>query len=90
MIWTQLASTAVLVSLLTACSASQEEKSNESAARAQQDAAKNAAQDTAKNTAKNTVFKEMVGTMDKARGVEDTAAQHKEQLDQALERAEGK
>jgi hypothetical protein len=37
---------------------------------------------------KDTVIGDMVGTMDKARAVEDTAMQHKEDLDRALDAAE--
>jgi outer membrane murein-binding lipoprotein Lpp len=67
----------MVVTLLAACSASQQEGKEKSAAQAP------------KNPAQETVFKDMVGTMDKARAVEDTAAQHKQQLDQALQQAEG-
>jgi hypothetical protein len=38
---------------------------------------------------KDTVFGDAVGTMDKARAVQDTTLQHKEDLDRALESAEG-
>lgn len=37
---------------------------------------------------KDTAFGDMAGTLDKARGVEDTALQHKEAIDRALERDE--
>jgi hypothetical protein len=37
----------------------------------------------------DTAFGPMVGTMDKARGVEDTTLQHKEDMDQELQRQEG-
>jgi hypothetical protein len=37
---------------------------------------------------KDTAFGDMVGTMDKARAVEDTAQQRKEELDRAIERNE--
>jgi hypothetical protein len=37
---------------------------------------------------KDTAFGDMVGTMDKARAVEDTTMQHKEELDRALNAAE--
>ncbi|HEY8538939.1 MAG TPA: hypothetical protein VIL28_08730 [Steroidobacteraceae bacterium] len=36
-----------------------------------------------------TVFGPTVGTMDRARSVEDTTMQHKQDLDRALEAAEG-
>jgi nitrous oxide reductase accessory protein NosL len=36
-----------------------------------------------------TAFGDMVGTMDEARGVEDTTMQHKENIDQALRESEG-
>jgi hypothetical protein len=36
----------------------------------------------------DTAFGPMVGTMEKARGVEDTTLQHKEDLDRELERQE--
>lgn len=36
-----------------------------------------------------TVFGDLVGTMDKARSVEATTLQHKEELDRSLEEAEG-
>lgn len=38
---------------------------------------------------KDTVFGDAVGTMDKARAVEDTTMRHKEDLDRAMESAEG-
>lgn len=38
---------------------------------------------------KDTAFGDMVGTMDKARGVEDTTMQHKEDLDRAMQESEG-
>jgi hypothetical protein len=38
---------------------------------------------------KDTVAGDLVGTMDKARGVEDTTMQHKEELDRAMDAAEG-
>lgn len=41
------------------------------------------------NPAKQTVFKEMVEAEDRARAVQGTVDQHKQQLDQALEAAEG-
>jgi len=53
----------------------------------QQEASKASPEPVTKD-AKDTVFRETVGTMDKARAVEDTAAQHQQQLDQALENAE--
>lgn len=37
----------------------------------------------------DTVFGDTVGTMDKARAVEQTTLQHKEDLDRAMEDAEG-
>jgi len=37
----------------------------------------------------DTAFGDMVQTMDKARAVEDTTRQHKEELDRALDAAEG-
>ena len=37
---------------------------------------------------KDTVFGDVVGTMDKARAVEDTTMQHKEDLDRAMNEAE--
>jgi len=37
---------------------------------------------------KDTVAGDLVGTMDRARGVEDTSMQHKEELDRALDAAE--
>jgi hypothetical protein len=37
---------------------------------------------------KDTVFGDTVGTMDKARGVEDTMTQHKEDLDRVTKEAE--
>jgi len=37
----------------------------------------------------DTAFGDMVGTMDKARAVEDTTMAHKEELDRALQEAEG-
>jgi hypothetical protein len=37
---------------------------------------------------KDTVFGDAVGTMDKARAVEETTMQHKEDLDRAMEDAE--
>jgi hypothetical protein len=37
----------------------------------------------------DTAFGTMAGTMDKARGVEDTTLQHKEDMDQELRRQEG-
>ena len=39
---------------------------------------------------KDTAFGDMVGTMDRARGVEDTTMQHKADTDKALDAAEGK
>ncbi len=39
---------------------------------------------------KDTAFGEMVGTMDRARGVQDTTMQHKAYTDKALDAAEGK
>lgn len=36
-----------------------------------------------------TVFDDMVGTMDRARSVEDTTMQHKQDLDRALQESEG-
>ena len=39
---------------------------------------------------KDTVFGDMVGTMDKARGVEATLQQDKEALDRAVEQAEAR
>lgn len=38
---------------------------------------------------KDTVFGDMVGTMDKARAVEDTAMQHKQDIDAAVKANEG-
>ncbi|AMN47851.1 hypothetical protein ACG33_12225 [Steroidobacter denitrificans] len=38
---------------------------------------------------RETVLDDMVGTMDRAREVEDITRQHKQALDRALERAEG-
>jgi hypothetical protein len=38
---------------------------------------------------KDTAFGDMVGTMDKARGVEDTTMQHKRDMDAAIESQEG-
>jgi len=38
---------------------------------------------------KDTAFGDMVGTMDRARGVEDTTMQHKEDVDRSLDEAEG-
>lgn len=38
---------------------------------------------------KDTAFDDMVGTMDKARAVENTTMQHKEDVDRALQEAEG-
>jgi nitrous oxide reductase accessory protein NosL len=37
----------------------------------------------------DTAFGEMVGTMDKARGVENTTLQHKEDIDEAVRESEG-
>jgi len=37
----------------------------------------------------DTAFGDMVGTMDKARAVEDTTLQHKEDIDRALQESEG-
>jgi hypothetical protein len=37
----------------------------------------------------DTVFGDTVGAMDKARGVEATTLQHKQELDRAMEAAEG-
>lgn len=37
----------------------------------------------------DTVFGDMVGTMDKARAVEGTAMQQKQEIDRALDEAEG-
>ena len=37
----------------------------------------------------DTVFGDAVGTMDKARAVEETTLKHKEELDRAMETAEG-
>jgi hypothetical protein len=38
---------------------------------------------------KDTVLGDAIGTMDKARAVEDTTLQHKEDLDRAMDEAEG-
>ncbi len=38
---------------------------------------------------KDTAFGDMVGTMDRARGVQDTVQQQKEAADKAIENAEG-
>jgi hypothetical protein len=38
---------------------------------------------------KDTAFGDMVGTMDKARGVETTTLQHKQDMDRTLEQQEG-
>jgi hypothetical protein len=38
--------------------------------------------------AEDNVLKDMTGTMDKARGVEDTTLEHKEELDRAMEAAQ--
>jgi hypothetical protein len=38
---------------------------------------------------KDTVFGDTVSTMDKARSVEDTTMQHKQELDRAVQDAEG-
>ena len=38
---------------------------------------------------KDTVFGDMVGTMDKARGVQDTVDAHKRDLDQRMQSTEG-
>ena len=38
---------------------------------------------------KDTAFGDMVGTMDKARGVETTTLQHKQEMDKTLEQQEG-
>jgi hypothetical protein len=38
---------------------------------------------------KDTVLGDAIGTMDKARAVEDTTMQHKEDLDRAMDEAEG-
>ena len=48
------------------------------------------AQREAKQAAKDTVFGDTVETMDKARAVEDVAAQRQRELQQSLEQAEGK
>lgn len=40
-------------------------------------------------TVEDTAFGDMVGTMDKARSVEGTTLQHKQDLDRALEQSEG-
>jgi hypothetical protein len=37
----------------------------------------------------DTAFGDMVGTMDKARGVEDTTMQHKQDTDKAIEQLDG-
>jgi hypothetical protein len=73
--WVRLASAVALSALLGGCSAQQQD---------------DGAEPVANDAAKGTVFKEMAGTLDKARGVEDTAAQQQQQLDRALEQAEGK
>ncbi len=39
---------------------------------------------------KQTAFGDMVGTMDRARSVQDTTMQHKAETDKALDAAEGK
>ena len=39
---------------------------------------------------KDTVFGDLVGTMDRAKGVQDTVMQDKQRLDQAIETTENK
>jgi uncharacterized lipoprotein YajG len=78
----RLASTSVLIALLAACDAPPKEQAATPAA--------DTAQQDPKQAAKDTVFGDMVGTMDKARTVEDTAAQRQREVQQAVEEAEGK
>lgn len=48
------------------------------------------ARETARETAKETIFGDSVEAMDRARAVEDTAAEHRRQLEQAEQQAEGR
>jgi hypothetical protein len=45
--------------------------------------------DASTPAAEETVFDDLIQTQDKARAVEGVTLEHKDQLDQALERAEG-
>jgi hypothetical protein len=76
--WALLASTTVLTVLLAACGAP-----------AQQDAAKPASAAASDGQA-GTVFDDMAATKDRARAVEDAAAQRQRELQRSLEQAEGK
>jgi hypothetical protein len=78
----RLASASVLIALLAACGAPSTEEASK--------AAPGAAQQDPKQAAKETVFGDMVDTMDKARAVEDTAAQRQREVQEAVEQAEGK
>ncbi len=46
-------------------------------------------QEAAPMPVEDTVFSETVGAMDKARAVDDVTRQHKQDLDRAMEAAEG-
>lgn len=48
-----------------------------------------AGQEQAQAPAADNALKDMVGTMDKARGVETTTMEHKKDLDKAMEAAAG-
>lgn len=76
--WARLASTTVLTAFLAACGAPPPE-----------DAAKPVSGATPDGQA-GTVFDDMVGAKDRARAVEDAAAQRQRELQRSLEQAEGK
>ena len=76
--WALLASTTILTAPLAACGAPPQE-----------DAAKPASRTTSAGQA-DTVFDDMVDTKDRARAVEDAAAQRQRELQRSLEQAEGK
>lgn len=78
----RLASASILMASLAACGAPPNEESAKPAP--------GAAQQDPRQAAKDTVFGDMVDTMDKARTVEDTAAQRQREMQEAVEQAEGK
>jgi len=79
--WARLASMSLFTTLVAACGAPPPPAPA---------ATKEDAQQAAKQAAQQTVFGDSVKAMDKARAVEDVAAQRQRELQQAVEQAEGK
>ena len=72
------AAAVILTALLTACGGSSQEEAG------------SAAEGPAAQAPQQTVFDDMVGAQDRARAVEDVAAERQRELQRTLEEAEGK